>query len=214
MEFVDPGENRDLLLRARASGVVLDYSIVASDEDLGDSEILRRVVLFTARGLCVVRRLSPGPEIDPSSIPGNRIIEDEFHGWGVYRRARRLLMQGGAPDREIPPDTKWESRTGSESFTSEPRGSGPTIRMNRSTTNALAIRATGAPSSALRTTSRCCPEPFRIFSLRSMTVCRSIRTPRRRSGSSNRGGTRRRLVPILRVELVGILHVDGLYRAA
>jgi hypothetical protein len=95
LEFVDPGENRDLLLRARAGGVVLDYAIVASDEDLGDSEILRRVVLFTARGLCVVRRLSPGPEIDPSSIPGNRITEDEFYGWGVDRRARRLLMQGG-----------------------------------------------------------------------------------------------------------------------
>jgi hypothetical protein len=67
---------------------------VTSDEDLGDGEILRRVALFTARGLCVVRGLDPGPEIDPSSIPGDRITVDEFYGWGVDRRARRLMMKG------------------------------------------------------------------------------------------------------------------------
>jgi hypothetical protein len=91
---MDPGDARGLLVQARAGGVVLDYAIVASEEDLGDIEILRRVVLFTARGLCVVRGLPPGPEIDPSSIPGDGITVDTFYGWGVDRRARRLLMLG------------------------------------------------------------------------------------------------------------------------
>ena len=94
MECLDPGEARGLLEQAWAGGVVLDYVPVASEEDLGDGKILRRVALFTARGLCVVRGLDPGPEIDPSSIPGDRITVDEFYGWGVDRRARRLLMLG------------------------------------------------------------------------------------------------------------------------
>jgi hypothetical protein len=94
LEFLDPGEARDLLEQAWAGGVVLDYVPVRSQEDLGDGEVLRRVVLFTARGLCVVRGLDPGPEIDPSSIPGNRISLDEFYGWGVDRERRRLLMSG------------------------------------------------------------------------------------------------------------------------
>jgi hypothetical protein len=94
LEFVDPGDARGLLVQAWTGGVVLDYAIVASEEDLGDIEILRRVVLFTAQGLCVVRGLYVGPEIDPSSIPGDRITVDTFYGWGVDRRARRLLMLG------------------------------------------------------------------------------------------------------------------------
>ena len=91
---MDPGEARSLLEQAWAGGVVLDYVPVTSDEDLGDGEVLRRVVLFTARGLCVVRGLDPGPEIDPSSIPSKRITLDEFYGWGVDREAHRVLMLG------------------------------------------------------------------------------------------------------------------------
>ena len=94
LEFVDPGEARSLLEQAWAGGVVLDYVPVTSEEDLGDGEVLRRVVLFTARGLCVVRGLDPGPEIDPSSIPGHRITLDEFYGWRVDRQGRRVLMLG------------------------------------------------------------------------------------------------------------------------
>ena len=51
--------------------------------------------MFTARGLSVVWGLPPRPEIDPSSIPGDRITEDKFYDWAVDRRARRLWMQGG-----------------------------------------------------------------------------------------------------------------------
>jgi hypothetical protein len=58
LEFLDPAR-RGLLEQASAGGVVLDYVIMSSEEDLGDSEILRRVVLFAARGLCVVGRLDP-----------------------------------------------------------------------------------------------------------------------------------------------------------
>ena len=94
MEFVDPCEAGGLVEQAWAGGVVLDYVPVTSEEDLGDGEVLRRVVLFTARGLCVVRGLDPGPEIDPSSIPGKRIALDEFYGWGVDRERRRVLMLG------------------------------------------------------------------------------------------------------------------------
>jgi hypothetical protein len=94
LEYVDPGEARGLLEEAWAGGVVLDYVPVISEEDLGDVEILRRVVLFTARGLCVVRGLDPGPEIDPSSIPGHRITVEEFYGWRVDRERRRVLMLG------------------------------------------------------------------------------------------------------------------------
>jgi hypothetical protein len=57
LEYVDPGEARGLLEQAWAGGVVLDYVPVISEEDLGDGEILRRVVLFTAQGLCVARGL-------------------------------------------------------------------------------------------------------------------------------------------------------------
>jgi hypothetical protein len=59
LEYVDPGEERGLLEQAWAGGVVLDYVPVTSKEDLGESEVLRRVVLFTARGLCVARGLDP-----------------------------------------------------------------------------------------------------------------------------------------------------------
>ena len=74
--------------------MVLDYVPLTSEEDLGESEVLRRVVLFTARGLCVARGLDPGPEIDPSSIPGHRITLDEFYGSRVDRERRRVLMLG------------------------------------------------------------------------------------------------------------------------
>ncbi len=84
MEFVDPGEDRDLLLRARAVGVVLDYAIVTSDEDLGDSEILRRVVLFTARGLCVVRRRSPGPNDPDEPVDIERVGQSGYGGAFLY----------------------------------------------------------------------------------------------------------------------------------
>jgi hypothetical protein len=94
LEYLDPGEARGLLEQAWAGGVVLDYVPVTSEEDLGDGEILRRVALFTARGLCVARGLDPGPEIDPSSIPGNRVTVDEFYGWRVDRERRRVLMLG------------------------------------------------------------------------------------------------------------------------
>lgn len=94
MEFVDPGDARGLLIEAWAGGVVLDYVIVACDEDPGDGETLRRVVLFTARGLCAVRGLLQGPEIDPSSIPGRRIPLDKFYGWRIDRQRRRVLMLG------------------------------------------------------------------------------------------------------------------------
>jgi hypothetical protein len=83
-----------LLEQAWAGGVVLDYVPVTSEEDLGDGETLRRVVLFTARGLCVARGLDPGPDIDPSSIPGHRITLDEFYGWRVDRERRRVLVRG------------------------------------------------------------------------------------------------------------------------
>jgi hypothetical protein len=94
LEYVDPGEARGLLEQAWAGGVVLDYVPVTSEEDLSESEVLRRVVLFTARGLCVARGLDPGPEMDPSSIPGHRITLDEFYGWRVDRERRRVLMRG------------------------------------------------------------------------------------------------------------------------
>jgi hypothetical protein len=42
----------------------------------------------------VARGLDPGPEIDPSSIPGHRITADEFYGWRVDRERRRVLMRG------------------------------------------------------------------------------------------------------------------------
>ena len=82
MEFLDPGEARGLLEQAWAGGVVLDYVPVTSEEDLGDGEILRRVALFTARGLCVVRGLDPGPEIDPSSIRAIASLWTSFTGGG------------------------------------------------------------------------------------------------------------------------------------
>jgi hypothetical protein len=94
LEYIDPGEARGLLEQAWAGGVVLDYVPLISEEDLGDGEVLRRVVLFTARGLCVARGVDPGPEIDPSSIPGDRITLDEFYGWRVDRERRRVLMLG------------------------------------------------------------------------------------------------------------------------
>jgi hypothetical protein len=65
LEFVDPGEARSLLEQARAGGRGSPLRSCGSDEDLGNGEVLRRVVLFTARGLCVVHGLDPGPEIDP-----------------------------------------------------------------------------------------------------------------------------------------------------
>lgn len=69
MEFVDPGgAARDLLVRARGGGIVLDYAIVSSEEDLGDSEVLRRAVVFTVRGFCQVRGLTWDSEIDPSRV--------------------------------------------------------------------------------------------------------------------------------------------------
>jgi hypothetical protein len=94
LEYLDPGDARGLLEQAWAGGVVLDYIPVTSEEDLGDGVTLRRVVLFTARGICVVRGLDPGPEIDPSTIPGHRITVDEFYGWRVDRERRRVLMLG------------------------------------------------------------------------------------------------------------------------
>jgi hypothetical protein len=94
LEFLDPGEARGYLEQASAGGVVLDYVPLTSEEDLGDSEVLRRVVLFTARGLCVARGLDPGPKIDPSSIPGHRITLDEFYGSRVDRERRRVLVRG------------------------------------------------------------------------------------------------------------------------
>jgi hypothetical protein len=110
LEFVDPGDARGLLKQARAGGVVLDYVPVTCDEDLGDGEILRRVAHFTARGLCVVRGLDPGPEIDPSSIPGDRITVDEFpfsHKTTgprpTARRSRDSTREGSRRDRARPP---------------------------------------------------------------------------------------------------------------
>lgn len=120
MEYVDPGEARGLLEQAWAGGVVLDYVPVISEEDLGDGEILRRVVLFTAQGLCVVRGLDPGPEIDPSSIPGHRITVDEFYGWRVDRERRRVLMLGYDPVKRDPDRYGLESRASSEWFISAP----------------------------------------------------------------------------------------------
>ena len=102
LEFVDPGEARSLLEQAWGGGMVLDYVPVTSEEDLGDGEVLRRVVLFTARGLCVVRGLDPGPEIDPSSIPGHRITLDEFYGWRLDRQGRRVLMLGDDLVKRVP----------------------------------------------------------------------------------------------------------------
>jgi hypothetical protein len=102
LEFLDPGEARGLLEQAWAGGVVLDYVRVRSEEDLDDGKSLRRVVLFTARGLSVVRGLDPGPEIDPSSLPGKCISVDEFYGWRVDRKRRRLLMLGHHLVKEDP----------------------------------------------------------------------------------------------------------------
>jgi hypothetical protein len=47
-----------------------------------------------------VRGVDPGPEIDSSSIPGDRITVDEFYGWGVDRERRRVLMLGKRPGDE------------------------------------------------------------------------------------------------------------------
>jgi hypothetical protein len=98
LEFVDPGEDRDLLLRARAGGVVLDYAIVTSDEDLGDSEILRRVVLFTARGLCVVRRLSPGPNDPDEPVDIERVGQSGYGGAFLYPPYDITLLPRAAQD--------------------------------------------------------------------------------------------------------------------
>jgi hypothetical protein len=169
LEFLDPGEAPGLLEQAWAGGVVLDYVPLTSEEDLGESEVLRRVVLFTARGLCVARGLDPSPEIDPSSIPGHRITRDEFYGSRVDRERRRVLMRGDDlvkrdPDRY----TVGKYEFGS---ISAPLGFGPTSRTNQSTSNALVRPATETPSSNLRTRSRCSPELLKTCSSRSMMPC-------------------------------------------
>jgi hypothetical protein len=66
LEFVDPGDVRGPLVEARASGVVIDYVIVACDEDPGDGEILRRVVLFTKPGTANTAR-APGSSSRPTT---------------------------------------------------------------------------------------------------------------------------------------------------
>jgi hypothetical protein len=171
LEFVDPGEARSLLEQARAGGVVLDYVPVTSDEDLGDGEVLRRIVLFTARGLCVAYGLNPGPETDPSSIPGKRITVDQFYGWGVDRGQRRVMMLGTEPvTRDFDRYQAWQAEQQRRGLSPHPwiwsDDPDQLVDVDRVGESGYG-RAFVDPPYRLR----CSPEPLRISSSRSMPSC-------------------------------------------
>jgi hypothetical protein len=94
LDYLLPDGSLELLTRARKGGIVLDYIVARSDQDLNDVRVLREIVDVTVAGFCALRGLPTDTEVDVDSLPADRITVDEFYGWRFDRARRRLLIEG------------------------------------------------------------------------------------------------------------------------
>jgi hypothetical protein len=113
MEYYLPAGALDLLQRVREGGVVLDYVVARMDQDPSDERVLRELVEATVAGFAALRGLESDRDVEVASIPGARISVDDFYGWGIDRRRRRVMRRGWELCREHP-----------ERYTGEPLESG------------------------------------------------------------------------------------------
>lgn len=85
---------RDLLVRAREGGVVLDYALLEHAPPDSAAEVLHREAAIMAVGMWASARGKIPTDVDPARVPGQRVTVDEFYGARFDLEKRRLLPSG------------------------------------------------------------------------------------------------------------------------
>lgn len=89
-----PRKVRDLLVRAREGGVVLDYALLQHGPPDSEAEELHREAAIMAVGMWASARGMPPTDVDPARVPGQRVTVDEFYGGRFDLEKRRFLPSG------------------------------------------------------------------------------------------------------------------------
>jgi hypothetical protein len=111
---------RDLLVRAREGGVVLDYALLDHGADDAAPENVHREAAIMAVGVWSPARGVPPIDVDPERVPGRRIGVEEFYGPLFKRQERRLLLPAASHVRK-----HWQDRRKEGWEPPGPRGGGP-----------------------------------------------------------------------------------------
>jgi hypothetical protein len=111
---------RDLLVRAREGGVVLDYALLDHGADDTAPESVHREAAIMAVGVWSPLRGVRVVDVDPERVPGQRLTADEFYGPLFKRQERRLLLPAASHVLK-----HWQDRRKEGWEPPGPRGGGP-----------------------------------------------------------------------------------------